>query len=48
MKAIRLPGITRVCSPTFSEALDKTPLYLFTEAIPFYYSRNGRFVRELI
>ena len=43
-----LPRITRVILSDLGEALAEDPSLPFGKAVPFYYSRNGRFVRELI
>lgn len=43
-----LPRITRVILSDLLAALSEDPSLPFGKAVPFYYSRNGRFVRELI
>lgn len=43
-----LPRITRVILSDLVDALAQDPSLPFGKAVPFYYSRNGRFVRELI
>jgi 8-oxo-dGTP pyrophosphatase MutT (NUDIX family) len=43
-----LPGITKVVLTDLQEALDADRSLPFHRTIPFYYYRNGRFVRELI
>ncbi|EDQ34020.1 NUDIX domain protein [Hoeflea phototrophica DFL-43] len=43
-----LPGITKVVLTDLQEALDADNSLPFQRKIPFYYYRNGRFVRELI
>lgn len=43
-----LPRITRVILSDLGDALAEDPSLPFGKAVPFYYSRNGRFVRELI
>lgn len=43
-----LPGITKVVLTDLQEALDADGSLPFHRTIPFYYYRNGRFVRELI
>jgi 8-oxo-dGTP pyrophosphatase MutT (NUDIX family) len=43
-----LPRITRVILSDLVHALAEDPSLPFGKAVPFYYSRNGRFVRELI
>lgn len=43
-----LPRITRVILSDLVQALAQDPSLPFGKAVPFYYSRNGRFVRELI
>lgn len=43
-----LPRITRVILSDLVDALAEDPSLPFGKAVPFYYSRNGRFVRELI
>jgi len=43
-----LPRITKVILSDLVQALDEDPSLPFGKAVPFYYFRNGRFVRELI
>ncbi|MDP2120930.1 MAG: hydrolase [Hoeflea sp.] len=43
-----LPRITRVILTDLAQALEEDPSLPFGRAVPFYYFRNGRFVRELI
>ena len=43
-----LPRITKVILSDLVEALEESPSLPFNRAVPFYYFRNGRFVRELI
>jgi len=43
-----LPRITRVILSDLVQALEEDASLPFGKAVPFYYSRNGRFVRELI
>lgn len=43
-----LPRITRVILSDLVQSLGEDPSLPFGKAVPFYYSRNGRFVRELI
>lgn len=43
-----LPGITKVVLTDLQEALDADQSLPFHRKIPYYYYRNGRFVRELI
>ena len=43
-----LPRITKVILSDLVQALAEDPALPFGKAVPFYYFRNGRFVRELI
>lgn len=43
-----LPRITKVILGDLVQTLDDDPTLPFGKAAPFYYFRNGRFVRELI
>jgi 8-oxo-dGTP pyrophosphatase MutT (NUDIX family) len=43
-----LPRITKVILTEMVQALEDDPSLPFGKAVPFYYFRNGRFVRELI
>lgn len=43
-----LPRITKVILSDLVQALAEDPALPFGKAVPFYYARNGRFVRELI
>lgn len=43
-----LPRITRVILTDVAQALEEDPSLSFGRPVPFYYFRNGRFVRELI
>ena len=43
-----LPRITKVILSDLVQALDQDPSLPFGKPVPFYYFRNGRFVRELI
>lgn len=43
-----LPRITKVILSDLVQALGDDPSLPFGRAVPFYYFRNGRFVRELI
>ncbi|WP_420409075.1 NUDIX hydrolase [Hoeflea sp.] len=46
--SVALPRITKVVLTDLKEALDADRTLPFQRQIPFYYFRNGRFVRELI
>jgi len=43
-----LPRITKVILNDLVQTLEEDPSLPFGKAVPFYYFRNGRFVRELI
>ncbi|MCY0094657.1 NUDIX hydrolase [Hoeflea ulvae] len=43
-----LPRITKVILSDLVQALDEDSTLLFGRSVPFYYFRNGRFVREMI
>lgn len=43
-----MPRITKVILSDLNQALTEDPSLPFGRPVPFYYSRNGRFVRELI
>ncbi|MEQ8479825.1 MAG: NUDIX hydrolase [Hoeflea sp.] len=47
-ETVALPRITKVVLTDLKEALEADRTLPFQRVIPFYYFRNGRFVRELI
>lgn len=43
-----LPRITKVILSDLVQALEEDPALIFGRAVPFYYFRNGRFIRDVI